>query len=76
MGGCLGHFLHEQRDAVGPLNDVLSDTPWQRFVARYAVNHCSDFALAEAIKGESGDIGPTIGLTQPAWKRLGARWIG
>src|SRR5690348_7666937 len=46
----LGHFLHEQRDAVGALNDVLSDTHWQRFVARYAVNHRSDFALAEAIK--------------------------
>jgi hypothetical protein len=27
----------------------LSDTLWQRFVARYAINHCSDFALAEAI---------------------------
>ena len=28
-------------------------------VARDAVDHGSDFALAEAIKGESGDIGPT-----------------
>jgi hypothetical protein len=55
----LGHFLYEQRDAVGALNDVLSDTLWQRFIARYAVNYCCDFGLAEAIKGESGDIGPT-----------------
>ena len=32
----LGHFLHEQRDAVGALNDVLSDTFLlaERFVAR------------------------------------------
>src|SRR5690348_1119824 len=55
----LGHFLHEQRDAVGALNDVLSDILWQRFIARYAINHRSDFALAKAIKGENGDIGPT-----------------
>jgi hypothetical protein len=46
---CPCHFLNEQRDAVGAFDDVLSDTLWQRFVARYAVNHCSDFALAEAI---------------------------
>jgi hypothetical protein len=37
----------------------LSDTCWQRFVAHYAVNHRSDFALAKAIKCESGDMGPT-----------------
>jgi hypothetical protein len=55
----LCHFLHEQRDAVGAFNDVLSDTLWQRFVACYAIYHRSDFALAEAIKGESGDVGPT-----------------
>jgi hypothetical protein len=55
----LGHFLHEQRDAVGAIDDVLSDTLWQRFVACYPVNHRGDFTLAEAIKGESTDMGPT-----------------
>ena len=55
----LGHFLPQQRDAVGALDDVLSDILWQRFVARYAVDHRGDFALAEAIEGESGDVGPT-----------------
>jgi hypothetical protein len=33
----LGHFLHEQRDAVGALNDVLSDTLWQRVLSRSTV---------------------------------------
>src|SRR5690348_10843507 len=54
----LGHFLHEKWDTVGTLNDVLSDTLWQCLVARHPVNHRSDFALAEAIKSERGDIGP------------------
>ena len=44
----------------------------QGFVARYAINHRSDFALAEAIKGESGN--GNIGSTNP--RRLELRSIG
>ena len=55
----LGHFLNEQRNAISALDNVLSDTLWQRLVARNAVNHCSDFALAKAIKTERSDIGPS-----------------
>ena len=53
----LGHFLDEQRNAIGALDNVLSDALWQRLVARDAVNHCGDFALAEPIESESSDVG-------------------
>jgi hypothetical protein len=48
----LGHFLHEQRNAVGSLNDVLSNPRRQLLVADDAVNYCADFALRQAIDRE------------------------
>ena len=55
----LSHFLHDQGDAIGAFNDVLSNTLWQRVVTCYAVDHSCNFTLAEAIEGESGDVGST-----------------
>ncbi len=40
----LGHLLDEQRDAVGALDNVLTDVGWQRVVADNALNHGVDFA--------------------------------
>ena len=44
----LGHFLHEKRDSIGALDDVQPNVLRQRLVARDAVDHGSDFALAQA----------------------------
>ena len=44
----LGHFLNEQRDAVSAFDNVLPDALRQRLIACDAVDHCSDFALAQA----------------------------
>ena len=41
----LGHFLHEQRNAVGALDNVLPDVRRQRLIANDAVDHGSDVAL-------------------------------
>src|SRR6266850_6134003 len=53
----LRHFLNEQRDAVGTLDYVLPNSVRQLFVASDAVDHCPDFALAEAIEIECSDVG-------------------
>ena len=45
----LGHFLDEQRNAVGALDDVLSDAGGQRLVADDAVDHGGDVALRQPI---------------------------
>src|SRR6476620_11622888 len=58
----LGHFLDEQRNAIGTLDNVLSNTTQQWLVAADTVDQVSDFALAEAIETECGDVGrPTQG---------------
>ena len=44
----LGHLLHEQRNAVGALDDVLPDARRQQLVADDAVDHGVDVALAPA----------------------------
>ena len=53
----LRHFLHEQRDAIGPLNNVLPNALGQRLVAGDPVDHGSNFALAKPIEGECSDVG-------------------
>jgi hypothetical protein len=35
----LRHLLHEQRDAIGPLDDVLSNVRREQLVADDAVDH-------------------------------------
>ena len=55
----LGHFLDEQGNAVGALDDVLSNARGQRLVADDAVDHGGDFALSQPIDGESGDMRPS-----------------
>ena len=55
----LGHFLHEQRNAVGALDDVLPDTRRQLLVADDAVDHGVDVALRQPIEGEGGDMRPS-----------------
>jgi len=46
----LRHFLDEQRYAIGALHDVLPDMREQRLIA--AVDHGSDFALAQPIDSQ------------------------
>ena len=48
----LRHFLDEQRNAVGTLDDVLADVGWQRLVADDALDHGENFALSKPIDGE------------------------
>ena len=55
----LRHFLHEQRNAVGALDDVLPDVRRQRLVAGDAVDHRVDFALRQAINRERGHMRPS-----------------
>ena len=52
----LGHFLDEQRNAIGALDDVLPDARRQRLVADDAVDHGVDFALAQPIESEGGHV--------------------
>ena len=52
----LGHFLDEQRNAVSALDNVLPNARGQRLVAGDAVDHGSDFALAEPVERECGDV--------------------
>ena len=52
----LRHFLNEQRNAVSALDNVLPNTRRQRLVAGDAVDHGSDFALAEPIESECSDV--------------------
>jgi tetratricopeptide (TPR) repeat protein len=52
----LRHFLDEQRNAVGTLDDVLADVGWQRLVADDALDHGDNFALAKPIDGEECHI--------------------
>ena len=52
----LGHFLNEQWNAVGALDDVLSNVRREMLVASDPVDHRFDFAPREPIEGESGDM--------------------
>ena len=54
-----GHFLHEQRDAVSALNNVLPDVRRKRLVADNAVDHGVDFALCQPVEGECGNVRPS-----------------
>jgi hypothetical protein len=53
---CFGHFLDEQRNAIGAFDDVLSDVRWQRPIAGDAVDQGIDFALPEPVECEGGDV--------------------
>ena len=52
----LCHLLHEQRDAVGALDDVHSDVCRQRPVADDVVDHGADLAMSQPIEGKSCDV--------------------
>ena len=55
----LGHFLHEQGDAVRALDDVLPDARRDELVADDAVDHGLDVALRQPIDGESRHVRPS-----------------
>src|SRR5271168_560011 len=65
----LRHFLDEQRDAVGALDDVLPDVWRQQLVADNAVDHGVDVALCQPIYGQACDAR----LSYPRSDELGAR---
>ena len=46
---CLRHLLHEQRNPVRALDDVLPEVCWQNLVADDQVNHGVDIALRQPI---------------------------
>ena len=56
---CLGHFLHEQGDAVRALNYVVPDARRDELVADDAVDHGLDVALRQPIDGESRHVRPS-----------------
>src|SRR6476620_7224725 len=56
---CLRHFLYEQRDAVGALDDVLPNTCKKELVADDAVDHGADVALCQPIESEGSDVLPS-----------------
>ena len=51
-----GHFLHEQRNTVRALNDVLPDARRNELVADNIVDHRLDVALRQPIEGESSHV--------------------
>ena len=55
----LGHFLDEQRNAIGAFDNVVPDVRRQRLVADDAVDHGGDFALAKPIEGKGGYVRPS-----------------
>ena len=55
----LGHLLDEQGNAVGALDDVLSDVRRQQLVADDAVDHRADVALRQPIDGEGCHVRPS-----------------
>src|SRR5260370_39336258 len=52
----LRHFLDEQRNAVGTLDDVLANVGWQRLIADDALDHGYNFALSQPIDGQECHI--------------------
>jgi hypothetical protein len=48
---CLGHFLHEQRNAVGPFDDVMANAGRQRLIADDHVDHGVDFSPRQRTNG-------------------------
>jgi len=55
----LRHFLDEERNAVGALDDVLSDARRQQLVPGDAVDDGSDLALAEPVEDECRGLRPS-----------------
>jgi hypothetical protein len=55
----LRHFFHEQRNAVGALNDVLPDARRQQLVADDPLDHRIDIALHQPIDGEGAYLRPS-----------------
>jgi hypothetical protein len=55
----LGHFLDEQRNAVGTLDDVLPNARREELVGDNAVDHDVDIALRQPIDGERGHVRPS-----------------
>jgi hypothetical protein len=55
---CLGHFLHEQGNAIRALDDVLPNARWDELVADNVVDHGLNVALCQPIDGESHHVRP------------------
>ena len=62
------HFLNKQRNAIGPLDDVLLDVCREQFIADDALDHRFDFTPRQPIDRESGHMR----LTDPGRLKLGA----
>jgi hypothetical protein len=52
----LRHFLHEQWDAIGALDNVQPDARGQRLVARDQVDHGGDFPVSKPVDGECSHV--------------------
>ena len=52
----LRHFLDEQGNAIGALDDVLPNVRRKQVIADDAVDHRADVALRQSIKREGSDI--------------------
>jgi hypothetical protein len=52
----LGHFLYEQRNTIGPLDDVLPDVCGKLLVANDPVDYRVHFGSRQPIDGEDGDV--------------------
>src|SRR5215472_2188505 len=53
---CLGHLLDEQWNAVGPIDQVLTDIRRKKFVAYNSVDDGVDVAPSESIDGDGGHV--------------------
>src|SRR6185295_19939063 len=51
--------LHEQRDAVGALDDILPDICGKEVIANKAVDYGADFSLCQPIEGEGRHVWPS-----------------
>src|SRR5262249_31488438 len=52
----LRHLLHEQRNTIGPLDDVLSDIRWERLITDDPVDDRLHFASRQPVDCEGSDV--------------------
>src|SRR6516225_2648015 len=65
----LCHLLHEQRDTIGALDNILPDVCWNNLIANEAINHGTDFTLSQPIEGEGGHMRPSDPWRLELWSR-------
>src|SRR5215468_11180742 len=62
----LGELLDEQRDAIGVIDDLIRDSPWQRFAAGHAHNHLGALPTWKTVEAKQCHMR----TADPGWRKL------